>query len=308
MLLLTDVFKNFRKTCMQYYKLDPCHYFTSPGLSWDAILKMTNIKLELMTDSDMFQFIEKGMRGGASYIANRYGNANNKYMKEYNEKAPSKYIMYLDANNFYGWAISHYLPIYGITTDSKTFYIRLYHRKWMRQRGPQIGAPFKDQPYVKMLVTFNYNHAPLAHFVRSSHGLFTHYVATLLASTYALRLFYPLSCRGPIPSSTIALLCLRCRPLRNEGTIAITIILKNALVPPCYQIAPSYLKMRWYPHANKLLQKCAISNKAINMHSRRPTEQYFCVLEPHRGCLHKTKKVHWYPLIGEGQRNHKYAF
>ena len=73
MLLLTNVFENFRKTCMQYYKL--------VGLSWDAILKTTNIKLELMTDKDMFQFIEKGMRGGVSYITNRYGKANNKYMK-----------------------------------------------------------------------------------------------------------------------------------------------------------------------------------------------------------------------------------
>ena len=109
-LLLTDVFENFRKTCMQYYKLDPCHYFTSPGLSWDAMLKMTNIKLELMTDVDMFQFIEKGMRGAVSYIANRHGKANNKYMKEYDEKVPSKYIMYLDANNLYGWAMSQYLP------------------------------------------------------------------------------------------------------------------------------------------------------------------------------------------------------
>ena len=67
MLLLTDVFENFRKTCIQYYKLDPCHYFISLGLSWDAMLK---IKLELMTDIDMFQFIKKGMRSGVSYIAN----------------------------------------------------------------------------------------------------------------------------------------------------------------------------------------------------------------------------------------------
>ena len=72
-LLLADVFENFRSTCLQYYKLDPCHYFTSQGLGWDAMLKMTDIKLVLMTDIDMFQFIEKGSRCGISYIANRYG-------------------------------------------------------------------------------------------------------------------------------------------------------------------------------------------------------------------------------------------
>ena len=75
-LLLADNFENFRKTFLQYYKLDPAHYFTSPGLSWDAMLKMTGIKLELMTDVDMFQFIEKGMGSGISYTANRYGEAN----------------------------------------------------------------------------------------------------------------------------------------------------------------------------------------------------------------------------------------
>ena len=109
-LLLADVFEGFRKTCLQYYKLDPCHYFLNLGLSWDAMLKMTNIKLELMTDVDMFQFIEMGMHGGVSYIANRHGKTNNKYMKEYDENVLSKYIMYLDANNLYGWAMSQYLP------------------------------------------------------------------------------------------------------------------------------------------------------------------------------------------------------
>ena len=112
-LLLADVFETFRKTCLEYYKLDPCHYFTSPGLSWDAMLKMTDIKLELMVDIDMFQFIEKGMRGGISYIANRYGKGNNKYMKSYDKTKPLKYIMYLDANNLYGWAMSQYLPTGG---------------------------------------------------------------------------------------------------------------------------------------------------------------------------------------------------
>ena len=81
------MFESFRKTCLQYYKLDPCHYFTESGLSCDAMLKMTDIELELMTNIDKFQFIEKGMRGGVSYIANRYGKANNKYMKNHDKNA-----------------------------------------------------------------------------------------------------------------------------------------------------------------------------------------------------------------------------
>ena len=112
-LLLADVFEIFRKTCLQYYQLDPLHYFTLPELSWDARLKMTNVQLELTTDTNTFQFIEKGMRGGISYIANRHGEANNKYMTGYDPQKASLHIMYLDANNLYGWAMSQCLPTGG---------------------------------------------------------------------------------------------------------------------------------------------------------------------------------------------------
>ena len=109
-LLQADVFQNFRKICLAYYGLDPCHYISSPGLSWDAMLKMTKVNLDLISVVDMQLFIEKGMRGGISYIAHRHAQANNKYMKNYNEKEESSYIMYLDANNLYGWAMSQKLP------------------------------------------------------------------------------------------------------------------------------------------------------------------------------------------------------
>ena len=105
-LLLADVFQNFRETCLAYHGLDPCHYITSPGLAWYAMLKMTKINLDLISDTEMQLFIEKGMRGGISYIAHRHSQANNKYMKNYNEKEESSYIMYLDANYLYGWGMS----------------------------------------------------------------------------------------------------------------------------------------------------------------------------------------------------------
>ena len=109
-LLLADVFEKFIKTCLDYYGLDPCHYFGSPGLSWDAMLKMTGIKLDLILDIDMHLFIGKGMRGGISYISKRYSKVNNKYMKCYDSSEEIKFIMYLDANNLYGWAMNQYLP------------------------------------------------------------------------------------------------------------------------------------------------------------------------------------------------------
>ena len=102
-LLLADVFEKFIKTCLDYYYgLDLCHYCSSPGLSWDAMLKMTGIKLDLMPDIDMHLFIEKGMKGGISYVSKKYSKANNEYLKCYDSSEESRFIMHLDANNLYG--------------------------------------------------------------------------------------------------------------------------------------------------------------------------------------------------------------
>ena len=111
-LLLVNVFEKFIDTCLKDYSLDSSHNFSSPGLSWNAMLKMTSVGLEKIFYIDMYLFIEKELRGGISYIAKRYSKANNKYMKDYDPAKPSKNILYLDLNNLYGWTMSGYLP-YG---------------------------------------------------------------------------------------------------------------------------------------------------------------------------------------------------
>ena len=112
-LLLADVFQKFRETCMNNYKLDPLHYYTAPGLSWDALLKYTQIDLELLTDLDMHLFIEKGMRGGISMVSKRHAKANNPLIADYDPNKDDSYIMYLDANNLYGHSMSQPLPYGG---------------------------------------------------------------------------------------------------------------------------------------------------------------------------------------------------
>ena len=112
-LLLADVFENFRDLCLRIYGLDPVYYYTAPGLSWDACQKMTGIGLELISDPNMLLMLEKGIRGGISIISNRYGEANNKYMKSFNRNKLKKFLAYLDANNLYGFAMSMKLPTHG---------------------------------------------------------------------------------------------------------------------------------------------------------------------------------------------------
>ena len=112
-LLLAHVYEKFINTYLKHYGLVPCHYFSAPGLSWDAMLKMTGTELEKISDIDQYLFIEKGLRAGLSYIAKIHSEANNEYCPDYDKNKPSKFISYLDMNNLYGWAMNEYLPYYG---------------------------------------------------------------------------------------------------------------------------------------------------------------------------------------------------
>ena len=117
-LLLTDVFEAFRNTAIKNYKLDPCNgYFTLPNYAWNAMLLKTGVVLDQLTDIDMYLFCEQGIRGGTSMISHRYAKANNKYMESYDRDVVTSYIMYLDANNLYGEAMTQNLPTGGFDWD-----------------------------------------------------------------------------------------------------------------------------------------------------------------------------------------------
>ena len=109
-LLLADVMTEFRKTCKKAYGLNAPHYYTSPGLAWHAMLKHTEVELDLISDTDMYLTMERGIRGGVSSIMKRHSEANHKYLNDYDPNKPNKHILYLDANNLYGWAMSKPLP------------------------------------------------------------------------------------------------------------------------------------------------------------------------------------------------------
>lgn len=121
--LLADVFETFRNLMMKTHGLDPCHYYSCPQLGFDADLKMTDISLDLFSDRDMHLMVESGIRGGISFISHRKAVANNKYMgKLYDPSKPSKYIMYVDANNLYGKAMMQPLGYKDFVMDDPTAY------------------------------------------------------------------------------------------------------------------------------------------------------------------------------------------
>ena len=110
-LLLAHVFENFTNMCIEVYELDPAHFLSAPGLTWQACLKKRDVKLELFADVDMLLMVEKGIRGGICHATLRYGKANNKYMKDCNKDEEESFLQYGDANNLYGFAIIQPLPV-----------------------------------------------------------------------------------------------------------------------------------------------------------------------------------------------------
>ena len=114
MVLLANVFEAFRDTCLKHCKLDPAHFYTSPGLAWRTCLKCIGIRLELLTNPDMLLMFERGIRGGITQAVRKYAAANNRYMGgKFDPNEDTTYLQYLDANNLYGWAMSQPLPFGG---------------------------------------------------------------------------------------------------------------------------------------------------------------------------------------------------
>ena len=113
-LLLAEIFESFRQMACQYYQLDPCHFYSLPGLAWNAMLKMTRIELELLMDVDIYLYLEKNLKGGVAQISNRHAAANNPQVAgQYDASRPTTYILYTDCNNLYGTAMSQSLPYAG---------------------------------------------------------------------------------------------------------------------------------------------------------------------------------------------------
>ena len=167
--LLTDVFENFRDVCLNYYGLDPASYITLPNFSWNVFLYKTGVRLEHIHIQEMYEMIEKGLRGGMTQCSHKLVEANNKYMKEdYDKSKPSSFISYLDANNLYGLAMCKKLPL----NNFKWHYNKIDEKKIMKysddgdvgyilevdlEYPKELHDLHKDYPLAPEIMTVNEN-------------------------------------------------------------------------------------------------------------------------------------------------------
>ena len=109
--LLADLFENFRDKCLDINKLDPTYYLSAPGIFRHSCLKKTGVKLERLTDNNTLLQFEKGILGGIATAVHKYAKANNKFVKNYDSTKQNTYLMYVDANNLYGYTMSKKFPV-----------------------------------------------------------------------------------------------------------------------------------------------------------------------------------------------------
>ena len=148
-LLLADVFETFRKMSHELYGLEPLHYYSLPGLSWDAALKHSGVELELITNIDMYQMVEKALRGGIAMISKRYANANHPSLEGYDPSKPIRSLVYLDANSLYPWAMSQPLPVDQFEFDEPNIDVTLISddAEWGYILEVDLKCPLEKHPF-----------------------------------------------------------------------------------------------------------------------------------------------------------------
>ena len=137
------------------YELDPGKSLSILGLAWQAALKKTKVKLDLLTDIDMLLMVEKGIRGGICHSIYRYAKANNKYMKDYDENKESSYIQYWDVNNFFGWAMSQKLPGNNFGSIKDTFQLNEnFIKSYREESGKGYSIILKN--YINFITIYHF--------------------------------------------------------------------------------------------------------------------------------------------------------
>ena len=151
-LFLSDVFDNLRNMYLEIYELDPVKFLSSPELSWQAVLKKTKVKLDLLTDIYMLLMVKKVIRGGICHTIYRYAKANDKYKKDYDKNKESSYLQYWDVGNLYEWAMSQKLPVNNFewlkdTSQFNEDFIKNYNEKSDGRYFVEVDVQYTEKLY-----------------------------------------------------------------------------------------------------------------------------------------------------------------